>query len=277
MKVAMDGDPTPFEVTEELLEAEILPRLLTFSTTLFASPKRSDPNMTYCGSATFVRAKGRSCLLTAQHVWRRVQRKGPCVLMGLDHSAMPSREHPLAVEDLDYMGPPLYISTPRSEPWGPDLALIAVPDLHADVARVAKAFYDIDRRRADALASKVAHETGLWAMIGAPGEHSSVESGTRVMRTYCFGSTITQATSRDDFDYLDVAIRASMTPSLASYGGLSGAGLWRCTLSRSPSGAVECAQYALEGIAFFEELDRETHQGFIRCHGRSSIYGQALA
>lgn len=94
------------------------------------------------------------------------------------------------------------------------------------------------------------------------------------MQTYLFGSRIVGAAERDGFDYLDLAIKGNMRPALRSVGGVSGAALWRCNLKRSPMG-VEGDHYALEGVAFYEEIDAEG-SGFIRCHGRGSIYRQAL-
>jgi hypothetical protein len=270
----MEGDPSPFEITETLLEDEILPRVLTFSTSLLATTERTETDATPCGSGTFVATGGRRCLLTAEHVWRRVQRYGPWLLLTLDHSVSASREHPLAV-DVQFMGPPRYITTRASDEWGPDLALLHLPDLYAEKAQEAKAFYNLDARREAALASDVSHTTGLWAVLGAPAEHSSVEPEGRVMQTYVFGSTIKRATVRDGFDYLDLTIKGRMKPALRSFGGVSGAGLWRCNLRRSPTGTVESDQPALEGVAFYERLDREG-RGFIRCHGRASIYRRAL-
>jgi hypothetical protein len=277
LKIVMGGDPTPFEITEELLADELMPILCTFNASLFAGLSRSDTSPEYCGSGTFVRAGGRSCLLTAAHVWRRVRRR-ECVLLGIDHSVSATKDHPLAIEtrftDVRYLS-----AESPSEEWGPDLALITLPDLHADFARNNKAFYDLDRRRGEAITSTVDHTTGLWAMVGAPSEHCGFVNDEFVMQTYVLGSTIANWTVREDFDYLDFAIKRKGRPKLVeSYGGYSGAGLWRCGLQRMASGKVECTQYALEGVAFFQGPEQDADEDtFIRCHGRASIYRHALS
>ncbi len=71
MKIVLNGDPDPLEVTEEMLEVEV-PRLLTFSTSLFAADDSQETEPQYCGSGVFVFADGPS-LLTAAHVWERVR------------------------------------------------------------------------------------------------------------------------------------------------------------------------------------------------------------
>jgi hypothetical protein len=94
------------------------------------------------------------------------------------------------------------------------------------------------------------------------------------MQTYVLGSTIVDSHERGGFDYLDLLIKREGPRSLPdNLKGLSGSGLWRCGLKRSPSGNVECSQVDLEGVAFYEDRQRP---GFIRCHGRTSIYGRTL-
>jgi hypothetical protein len=272
----MKGDPSPFVLAETLLEDEILPRLLTYSTSLLATTDRLNPNATHCGSGTFVFTGGRRCLLTAEHAWRLVQREGPWLLLTLDHSVSESpRKRPLAV-NLEFIGT-RYITTRACDEWGPDLALLELPDLHASKALGAKAFYDLDKRRKSALASKVAYTTGLWAVMGTPAEHCSVApDGHLIMKTYVFASTIQRRTMHEGFDYLDLKIKrkGKKPPLLSSFGGVSGAGLWRCNLRRSPTGKIEWEQHELEGVAFYQELN--DGRGFIRCHGRASIYRRAL-
>jgi hypothetical protein len=274
MLVRMGGNPQPFGVTEQLLEDEVLVPLLTCSTSLFAGRERTDPRPAYCGSATLVSTGGRRCILTAEHVWKEVKKRGNSLFFSLDQTVSASSDLPICIEDLSYVGAPLYITTPRSEEWGPDLALLAIPDLHADVAKTRKAFYDLDRRRASALSSKALHDTGLWAVIGAPGEECELGAEGWEMQTYAVGSTIVSLEERDGFDFLNLRINRDGRSRLPSkMNGLSGSGLWRCDLSRSPEGKIKAHGFALEGVAFYENREQP---GFIRCHGRKSIYECAL-
>ena len=269
----MEGDPLPFEITEDLLETEVLVRLLTRSTSLFAGNGRDDPHPTYCGSGSLVSTGKHRCLLTAEHVWTLARRSGTTLFLSRDQTISASREPPLAIEKLGYVEE-RFIAKPESEEWGPDLALLRIPELHADVLEQRKAFYNLDRRRDAMLASSSSYQTGLWAVLGAAGEEATFGPEGWDMQTNVLGSTIADTHARDGFDYLDLLIKRADHPLLPrSLGGLSGAGLWRCSLKRSSTGKVECDEVALEGVAFYED---RREPGFIRCHGRRSIYARAL-
>jgi hypothetical protein len=270
----MDGDPAPFEITEQLLEDEVLIPMLTCSVSLLAGHGAADLHPEYCGSATLVSTGGKRCLLTAEHVWKLIQNTGETVFLSRDQKVSASRDRTIAIEDRKYIGSPRYITTRTSDRWGPDLALLEIPDLHADLMQDRKAFYDLDRRRKAALSAKADQNTGLWAMLGSAADHFRPGPDGLEMQAYAIGSKITDAHEREGFDYLDLRIDRRQHPDQpATYRGFSGAGLWRCSLKRSPTGKIECNEIALEGVAFYE--DRQV-PGFIRCHGRASIYGRAL-
>ena len=96
------------------------------------------------------------------------------------------------------------------------------------------------------------------------------------MQTYVLGSTIAATHERDGFDYVDLLIKREgqrRLPSKLNGLRLSGSGLWRCSLKRSPTGKILCTEVHLEGVAFYEDRQQP---GFIRCHGRMSIYRRAL-
>jgi len=66
-----------------------------------------------------------------------------------------------------------------------------------------------------------------------------------------------------------------MRPHLpASYGGISGAGLWQVDRFTTVADRYEAlAHVTLQGVAFYEEFTtKERLHGRIRCHGRKSIY-----
>ena len=99
------------------------------------------------------------------------------------------------------------------------------------------------------------------------------------MNTTAFASRITGKDLRDGFDYLDLLINREGRPRLpSSYKGISGAGLWRVDLRRSPTGDVVVPDdgVRLEGVAFYQKFGESGLLGFLRCHGRESIYGRAM-
>lgn len=276
MKIALEGDPEPLEIDEPLLDREVLPRLVPYCTSIFGGSRRDDPQMQYCGSGTFVTA-GAPSLLTAAHVWEKMQRF-EWVFLTLDSAPIDVGRHPLAV-DRQVMTP-RFVSPRPPDGWGlsgPDVAIIGFPELHASRARLEKAFYDLDKRRADAITSKVRDHDGLWAVLGATSEQANVEEG--VMNMTVFASTITGKDARDGYDYLDFRINREDRPRLPrSYRGISGAGLWRVDLRRLPNGdvVVPVGGVRLEGVAFYQKFEESGQLGFLKCHGRESIYGRAM-
>jgi hypothetical protein len=279
MKIVLNGDPEPYEVTEKMLESEVLPRLLTFSTTMFAADDPQQPQADFCGSGVFVLAGG-PALLTAAHVWERVRRYD-FLLLTLHSAWHGSASHPLVVPREGVI--PRYVSKRVSDKWGewgPDIALLSLfPAAEGSIKR-SKAFYNLERRRASALASEVRHQDGLWAILGGVGEQSTFGPDETVIQTTIFASTIGGTAERNGHDYLELFINHEGKPSgylPSSYGGISGSGLWRVDVRRSGSGGVVIADdgVSLEGLAFWEE-PREGLHGFLRCHGRESIYGRMM-
>jgi hypothetical protein len=175
MKIALEDDPEPLEVDEPLMMREVLPRLVPYCTSIFGGPDREDPRMHYCGSGTFVTAVASPSLLTAAHVWEQM-RSHEWIFLTLDAASTNVGRRPLAIER--QVMPLRFVSPRPPEGWrieGPDIAIIGLPALHASRARLQKAFYDLDKRRADVLTSKVRDHDGLWAVLannryGAPGE-----------------------------------------------------------------------------------------------------------
>jgi hypothetical protein len=164
--------------------------------------------------------------------------------------------------------------------WGPDIALVSLFPAAEGTIKRSKAFYNLQRRRADALTSKVRHQEGLWAALGGVGEQSTFGPDETIIQTTVFASTISGTAERDGHDYLELFINRDGKPSgylPSSYGGISGSGLWRVDVRRSGRGGVFVPDdgIALEGLAFWEE-PREGLHGFLRCHGRASIYGRMM-
>jgi hypothetical protein len=99
----MEGDSTPFEITEALLEEEVMCRLLTYSTSLFACHTREDTQPGYCRSGTFVATTGGRHLRTAAHVWERVRSLGPDGWVMQTNVFASTIDRSTVGEDFDYL------------------------------------------------------------------------------------------------------------------------------------------------------------------------------
>lgn len=251
------------EIPRDILD-EVRERLWTYTASIFAVD-RARP--LYRGTATCVAASGKAYLLTAAHVWRKLRGDRFAVSLEADRLLIPICRYRDQATVLEPTGPP---------EWGPDLALIRVPDIVASDIRRVKAFYNLDKRRPKP-GEHPAYDEGAWAVIGAPGELSTFGETEAVLRISLFVSVVVSARQRDGFDYVDLGYYHQGRSDLPqSYGGLSGSGLWHAPIRKSASGAVSWTGEArLEGVAFYQEPTDEK-EGVIRCHGRVSIYEQAL-
>jgi Recombinase/Recombinase zinc beta ribbon domain len=148
---------------------------------------------------------------------------------------------------------PLVLSAPEFGEWGRDLALIRLPDLVARDIRKVKAFYNVDRRRPSS-GERPQYESGVWAVLGAPGEQSEFGEREAVLKISLFASVVASAQIRYGFDYVDLSYIHEDRPDLPrSYGGISGSGLWRLPISRAESAAIVWnGEMHLEGVAFYQ-------------------------
>jgi len=239
-------------------------KLWTFSAAVFAVDGERPAHR---GTATCVAAGGANYLLTAAHVWKSLRGKRFALSLDADRLLIPVWRDFVQPQILPGVGP---------EEWGPDLALIRIPDIVASDLRRVKAFYNLDRRRSE-YAEPARYDRGLWAVIGAPAEWSAFGPHDAVLQLSLFGSWIVKACEREGLDYLDLAFDHEGRPDLPqSYGGISGSGLWQVAVTRSANTGVISWTDAvrLEGVAFFQEFTAK-RRGVIRCHGRKSIF-QAL-
>jgi hypothetical protein len=252
------------EISSELL-ADIRERVWMYTASVFAVDG-STPR--YKGTATCVAASKAEYLLTAAHVWHELRG---------DRFALSLEADRLLVPIPKSLVEPLVLSAPEIGEWGPDLALIRIPDLVARDIRQVKAFYNVDKRTASS-GERPQYESGLWAVLGAPGEQSEFGEKEAVLKISLFASVVASAQIRDGFDYVDLSYFHEDRPDLPrSYGGISGSGLWRLPISRAATGAIVWNdEVHLEGVAFYQK-PASSVEGVIRCHGRTSVYDRVLA
>lgn len=82
--------------------------------------------------------------------------------------------------------------------------------------------------------------------------------------------------SVEGYDYLDFEIDYSANyDGPESYKGFSGAGLWQIVVGREPNGTLKVLETLLSGVAFYQSPIQDGKR-IIRCHGRQSIYRNAV-
>jgi hypothetical protein len=250
------GEPRPRPFAQ-LLD-EVRERLWTFTVYVF---RVDGAQPDYRGTASCVATEGASYLLTAAHVWNALQ--GDTFALGLKEDRL------LTAVEKQVVSPSLLSAGPPYE-WGPDLALIRLPQPAAWEISQEKAFYNLDRERPEPGAA--AERDNFWALVGAPAEQAVFSPTESILRLCLFDSwTSPRECQRGGLDYRDLALDHTRRKGLPqSYGGISGSGLWRIPITRSGDQISWRHSVRLEGVAFFQ-VPMAGPQQVIRCHGPKSI------
>jgi len=61
-----------------------------------------------------------------------------------------------------------------------------------------------------------------------------------------------------------------------SFGGMSGAGLWRFSIARLPGAEMKPFDFQLAGVAFYQLADTDDGIATVRFHGPRSVYERCL-
>ena len=170
--------------------------LWRYSTSVFRWPRDGTP--VYVGSATLVLAGGQRCLLTAEHVWEE--------LRGSDQVTLNLKGNGSSLTIETQLLSCRYASERLVNEWGPDLALLELPILDANKMERFKVFYNLDRRKSEALASSPLYDAGKWALIGAPGEFCSVEAKRANLEVFLLAYKLLDVHDRGGFDYVDMSL-----------------------------------------------------------------------
>lgn len=228
------------------------------------------------GSGTLVTIDTISGILTAQHVTNELQ--GHCWLgmamaaEGQYHSYRIDKEHFQIIE----------IGIPKSTEFGPDLSFITLSNIDISTIKPYKSFYPLLIEKDEILKAPPSIRFGPWVMCGAPGEKTVNlirDGGFReslIFQQWCGFGDVSNEYLLGEFDYLDANIDYSdQTNPPFTFGGMSGGGLWQVIFAQKPDKTLVVRRCILSGVIFFQS-SLEKNRRIIRCHGRASIYKNAI-
>lgn len=255
----------------------MIARDITQHSTGLAGAKESAgrPLLAFYGSGTFVRVDSRHFILTAAHVWESIERDPPLELR-LPLTSFPSKiGFPFKALKGVYVG----VKPPDWNEWGPDLAFIEIPAEYLGTIQARRTFYNLSRRRPEALQGIPDVKCGAWAVVGTPEKISRIEPRRLALEERVAFSGPTERRESGGYDYIDVTVDDVAVPNLpTTFGGVSGGGLWHIPLAfDEETGRIGYGRnLELEGVAFWE-IRVSAGRRAIRCHGRHSIYRQGFA
>lgn len=233
-----------------------------FTTALFGVFEKTR-QLRLAGTGTFVLANDVPYVLTAAHVWHEVLQEanavGVTLREGVDHRDLIRRDSIIPA------GPQRPAAWGE---WGPDLIFLRIPREYMGQIQAYRTFYNLANLLGPDLALPHLH---LRMLIGAPaalGEFTSTHASFEINGFY--SDVNARAYKRGDFDYLDLDTDLSLPGVVRDFGGVSGGGVWRILLYRSPStGEIDWIA-SLEGVAFYRLAVENSHR-VIRCHGPETI------
>lgn len=222
-----------------------------------------------CGSGTLVRSDDRHFVLTAAHCARELAKWDE---IGLVLTSYPT----------DFTIPlskAIVVSESAAKEWGPDIAFFEIPPDNVAVVNnyTAKVFWNLDRHRAEMLSTDPKFNSGLWVLTGFPDVNSTVrEANSQELKLMAYRlANVGWPKTNGGFDYVHVPMLGNELP--ATFGGMSGGGLWRADIKRNRDGSFAGFENErLEGCAFLQ-LNLPDICLVIRCHGRRSIYHFGLS
>jgi hypothetical protein len=240
------------------------------------------------GSGTLVQIDDWFGILTAEHVARHPTKPE----LRLTWTGHPERFLRTAVgpfaHDLSISTNALRIvtTTRTSDPYGPDLAFIALPlSPFLSEVRARKSFFNLtiktDQRRSDALL-----DVGFFALCGFPAVKDftgPAELGfhyTKGLYGYSMLTGPERYEKRDEWDYYELGVsQQSADEFQRTFGGVSGGAVWRTFVQRAekdPPGREHLERLTLAGVAFYEFDDRSLPRFYVRAHGPLSIYNNLI-
>jgi hypothetical protein len=215
------------------------------------------------GTATLVAVGGTHYFLTAEHVWRNLQRfknVGVTLVPNIDQCFTILTQHLIPT------GP----RKPSAAMDGPDLVLLKIPGVKLGEIKARKSFYQLDlpARKPQVQASCL--EVAI--LLGAPGEAAKLIAQNNLDMTIqgIMADPKPKTFTNGRYDYIDLKEFFGVHGFPTSYGGFSGGGLWRVHVYLDPETRVRKEQIRLAGMAFYEFPAKRRYR-VIRCHGARSI------
>jgi hypothetical protein len=213
---------------------------------------------------------GASGILTAHHVWAHIEASGDDEV-GLQ---IMNKRHRFFIPFKCLVA--IYGMRGRSEAFGPDIVFIKIPEACLGAIEAHKSFYNLDvgttQRRARARDSY-----GLCIVTGAPASRAttSKEPGSE-LTIFVLGSILARTRIRwkGEFDYWELKTLSRKNGKPESFGGMSGAGVWKVILEKKRGAKLATAKVLgvyLSGVAYYQSELRGNWR-FLRAHGPNTIY-----
>jgi hypothetical protein len=220
------------------------------------------------GSGTLVSVDDVLGVLTAAHVLAELPDDGPVGLVRFKEGAKNlQRLH----VDMRFAKKAAIVADGKIGPSDSDIGFLRLP---LDVVGSLKAtgvFHNLTKRSVEAVIEAVVQRPYVDAIIGVVAELTTYEEVNRIVvgASMWLGNVVDQRDARG-FDLLDfrIASDGSVKPP-RSYGGVSGGGLWRISLSDD---FAACRSITPVGVLFYQSEPAADGERLLSCQGPHSVY-----
>ena len=254
------------EIPEALLD-EAVGEIKPFATAFVSG-------LQHVGSGTFATIQGRHGILTARHVWDAirhlsVRRPFVCVI-----AAEGPHTFELEVEKLT----PLLELKAVAEDLGPDIQFLEVPAVHVGTIKARKSFVNLTSRSEERRQLALS-DHGFLVVAGFPGEfvpQPEVDSrgSPLVALRGGFVTGLKQRWDDGECDLFETRADRHAPGVPRSYGGVSGAGVWRVEMKKKPGVPIAEARIGrctFMGVSFYQ-LIVDDDWLVLRHNGPKTIY-----
>jgi hypothetical protein len=227
-------------------------------------PNTSAESPCACGTATLVIVDGEHYFLTAEHVWRKLQK---FLHVGITLAPDIDQRFTIPRQLLFAHGP----SKPAAKEDGPDIVFLKIPAAKLGEIKGRKSFYSLGQPVAKRLpAGLKAIEVRI--LLGAPGEKAKLTTPTNLDLTIqaIMADAHSKRFTKGRYDYIDSKEFFGAHGFPKSYAGFNGGGLWRVFVYLDPKTGEVTERRRLAGMAFYEFPAKRKYR-VIRCHGARSI------
>jgi len=245
------------------LFAELVAAVRHYTIAFVSIPDSLSDHPWPCGTATLVTLSGAHYFLTAEHVWKKVQK---FKMIGITLVANINQCFTIPTQHLMATGP----RKPSTEMDGPDMVFLKIPEAKLGEIKARKSFYQLGPVRKKPQLNVKCIEIAV--LLGAPGEAAALTTQTNLDLTIqgIMADQRPRTFTKGRYDYIDSKEYFGAYGFPNSYGGFSGGGLWRVQVYLDPETNERKERNRLVGMAFYEFPPKRKCR-IIRCHGPRSI------
>ena len=245
------------------LFAELVTVVRHYTIGFVSIPDTPVDHLSPCGTATLVTVDGAYYFLTAQHVWKKLQKFnsiGITLVPDIDQCFTMLTQHLIAT------GP----RKPHAEMDGPDMVFLRIPDAKLGEIKARKSFYQLEPVVKKPQVNVMCIDVPI--LLGAPGEAATLMTRANLDMTIqgIMADRRPKTFTKGRYDYIDSKELFGAYGFPKSYGGFSGGGLWHVYVYMDPETGERKERIRLTGMAFYEFPAKRKYR-VLRCHGARSI------